>query len=275
MEMTQEFHSRRRVARTFKMRGLALQASALDAMMNVLSRESKDRGDEVLQAIVDEIRERMVSSSASRAQFIVTKNVLADVVADMSRSSSDVADEALQLLDAFDTPRLAFDSTRKQFSLLTDAMESRSLYGEATDKVCRKKPRESILFAITQILPIHRDLYCQPDMFAQRYALIQQRILRQELFRPKLVTADGRHVSGEGKNVTHAITPVESLLGRTGIKFLLGMIVQVCIRVLHIVHRRTFYLVVVSRFLTLSFREGGRRKVLSRRSHRTGADGPI
>lgn len=136
METTQGFHSRRRVARAFKMRGLALQDSALNAMMNVLSRESKDRGDEVLQAIVDEIRDRMVSSSASRAQFIVTKNILADVVADMSRNSSDVAEEALQLLDAFDTPRLAFDSTRKQFSLVTDSMESRSLYGEATDKVC-------------------------------------------------------------------------------------------------------------------------------------------
>lgn len=65
----------------------------------------------------------------------------------------------------------------------------------------------------------------QADMFAQRFALVQQRILRQDLFRPKLVTADGR--SGDGRNVTHAITPVESLLGRTGVKFLLGMIVQV------------------------------------------------
>jgi len=62
-------------------------------------------------------------------------------------------------------------------------------------------------------------------MFAQRFALVQQRILRQDLFRPKLVTADGR--SGDGRNVTHSITPVESLLGRAGVKFLLGMIVQV------------------------------------------------
>jgi hypothetical protein len=63
-------------------------------------------------------------------------------------------------------------------------------------------------------------------MFAQRFALVQQRILRQDLFRPKLVTADGRSASGDGRNVTHTITPVESLLGRAGVKFLLGMIVQ-------------------------------------------------
>ena len=77
-------------------------------------------------------------------------------------------------------------------------------------------------------------------MFAQRYALVRQRILRQDLFRPKLVTADGRHAGTSSNNaggssastnsITHAITPVESLLGRSGVKFLLGMIVQVRVR---------------------------------------------
>jgi len=58
-------------------------------------------------------------------------------------------------------------------------------------------------------------------MFAQRYALIQQRILRQDIFQPKLV----RGMNSEGAN--HTLTPVESLLGRSGRRFLLGMIVQV------------------------------------------------
>lgn len=78
------------------------------------------------------------------------------------------------------------------------------------------------------ILTQHRfSCFSQVDMFAQRFALVQQRILRQDLFRPKLVTADGSSASGDGRNVTHTITPVESLLGRSGVKFLLGMIVQV------------------------------------------------
>lgn len=66
-------------------------------------------------------------------------------------------------------------------------------------------------------------------MFAQRYALIQQRILRQDIFQPKLVTATNSRRSGRGndggENIT--LTPVESLLGRSGRRFLLGMIVQV------------------------------------------------
>ena len=64
-------------------------------------------------------------------------------------------------------------------------------------------------------------------MFSQRYSLIQQRILRQDIFQPKLVTAaHGRSAQSHGGG-THTLTPVESLLGRSGVRYLLGMIVQV------------------------------------------------
>lgn len=132
METDATHLSRRKVIRAFKMRGLALQSSALDAMMNVLQRESS-RSDDVLHAILDEIRERILSARSQ--QPIVTKTFLADVVADMSRDGRDVHEEALQLLNAYDTPRLEFDTMRKQFSLLTKDEEPRSFFGEATDKV--------------------------------------------------------------------------------------------------------------------------------------------
>lgn len=69
----------------------------------------------------------------------------------------------------------------------------------------------------------------QVDMFSQRYALIQQRILRQDIFQPKLVTArhGARSSQSSEEGGTHTLTPVESLLGRGGIRYLLGMIVQV------------------------------------------------
>jgi hypothetical protein len=67
----------------------------------------------------------------------------------------------------------------------------------------------------------------QVDMFCQRYALIQQRILRQDIFQPKLVVTTARSSSGGGTGATHTLTPVESLLGRGGVRYLLGMIVQV------------------------------------------------
>jgi hypothetical protein len=221
---------RRRVTRAFKMRGLSIQSPALDAMLNVLQR---DPSEEILHAVLDEIKERNMSSPDP--SLVVTKQLLSNVVADMSRDGGDVTDEALQLLNAFDTPRLRFDTMRRQFNLLSKDMEpnGRSLHGEAIHKVRQLVSSFAfrfdtfITFSLTLSFSI--DVYRKSskiDMFQQRYALIQQRILRQDLFRPKLVTADGRHADGQ-TNVTHAITPVESMLGRSGVKFLLGMIVQV------------------------------------------------
>eukprot|EP00546_Thalassionema_frauenfeldii_P020643 CAMPEP_0178907690 /NCGR_PEP_ID=MMETSP0786-20121207/7512_1 /TAXON_ID=186022 /ORGANISM="Thalassionema frauenfeldii, Strain CCMP 1798" /LENGTH=430 /DNA_ID=CAMNT_0020579519 /DNA_START=171 /DNA_END=1463 /DNA_ORIENTATION=+ len=86
---------------------------------------------------------------------------------------------------------------RKQFCLHLHG--AKSLFGEANDKV---------------------------DMFAQRFALIRQRILKQDIFRPKLVTADGRQASSDPRHVTHSLTTIESLLGRSGVRFMLGMLIQ-------------------------------------------------
>lgn len=192
------------------MHGLSLQASALDTLLDVVRREAevgRNKADvnDVIFNIIDEIKDRRIqggNNSGGRSSSvgnIVTSALLEDVVADFRRDAKDVTDEAVQLLDAFHMPRLDFDRMRKNFSLVPFGKEERTLYGEAVAKV---------------------------DMFSQRYALIQQRILRQDIFQPKLVTNRlGRSAQNNGG--THTITPVESLLGRSGRRFLLGMIVQV------------------------------------------------
>ena len=140
---------RKRIARIFKMRGLSIQSSALDALLNVLRREKtaaassssssssrRDADNETLLAIIDEIKDRLVQQDGrGGAGNVVTTALLADVVAELSRDAKDVTDEAAQLLDAFRTPRLEFDAMRKQFRLVPFGAEKRSLYGEAVDKV--------------------------------------------------------------------------------------------------------------------------------------------
>ena len=66
---------------------------------------------------------------------VVTTFLLEEVVAELSRDAIDVTDEAVQMLDAFKTPRLDFDTMRKNFSLVEFGAEKRSIYGEAVDKV--------------------------------------------------------------------------------------------------------------------------------------------
>lgn len=118
--------NRRRVIRSFKLRGLTLQANALEAVMNVLARESQPEA--VLQALVEQCKEH------GRSVRIITKALLADIITEMTRNATDVNEEAIQLLNAFETPRLHYDSMRKQFKLMIN--EERSLFGKADDKVC-------------------------------------------------------------------------------------------------------------------------------------------
>ena len=141
---------RKRIARIFKMRGLSIQSSALDALLNVLAREKQSGGpssssssssnNDTLFAIIDEIKDRInaQSSSSTATDNIVTTSLLEHVVVELSRDAKDVTDEAVQLLDAFSMPQLEFDTMRKQFSLTVgDGMGSKGgLYGEAVDKVC-------------------------------------------------------------------------------------------------------------------------------------------
>jgi DNA polymerases epsilon N terminal len=130
MNMEEHIITRRSVTRAFKVRGLTLQAAALDGMMSVLAKEKKD---DVLKAVLDALREHTLTSASS--QKVITKELLATVVADLSRNAKDVNDEALQLLNAFETPRLHYDTTRKQFTLMTHGKEKRSLFGDPDDKV--------------------------------------------------------------------------------------------------------------------------------------------
>jgi hypothetical protein len=115
---------RRRVTRSFKTRGLTLQAAALEGIMSVLTKENDP--EQVLQAILEGCKERGTSP-------LVTMDLMSAVVADLTRDADDVNEEAIQLLNAFETPRLSFDAMRKQFALHT--RDKPSLFGEASDKV--------------------------------------------------------------------------------------------------------------------------------------------
>ena len=131
--------ARRKISRAFKMRGLSIQASALDAILNVLRRELPESFDSMLHNILDNVKDRLstLNSSHPQSQLIVTKTLLSDVVSEMSRDVRDVTEEALQLLDAMDTPRLHYNSLKKQFRLMSKDMEKegRSMLGGPSHKV--------------------------------------------------------------------------------------------------------------------------------------------
>lgn len=183
---------KRNVGRAFKMKGLSIQASALDFIVNAMSNEPKNMYDSTLNNILDEIKERMMKGATANTSTVTTKLVSA-VLNDLRSDAGDTSNEILQVLDSTSTPRLTYNSLKKRFHLLKN--ENKSFLGQAHHKV---------------------------DMLLQRYIMVEQRMLRQDHFRSRLVTADGHN-----RDETQKITPIEGLAGQSGTRVLLGIIVQV------------------------------------------------
>jgi len=135
---------KRQIMKQFKMRGLSIHSDATDAVINVLQREESQNQKEKLQIILNEIKKYPNI-------MVVTKEKLSEVVALLSESVEDVMNESIQLLQAYETPRLEYDAMFKRFCL--KEKELRSFHSDANSKV---------------------------DMLQQRFVLVQQRIQRLE-----------------------------------------------------------------------------------------------
>jgi hypothetical protein len=126
--------NRRHVQRAFQMRGLSVRSDACDAVINVLRRQ--DETTEALQQLIRSVKEHLLRNSASTT--IVTKELLTIVVSELSKDSQDILHESIQLLGAFETPRLMYDTMRKEYLLLRKEDEERSLHAKAAEYKVKK-----------------------------------------------------------------------------------------------------------------------------------------
>jgi DNA polymerase epsilon subunit 2 len=192
---------RKRIVSSFKKRGLSLSPPALHALLNILSHSDQNQQNQaaIISNLLDEIKESLMDSSDQGSDnLVVSKDFLEKVVASITRDGKDVMEEALQLIDLTSgVPKLHYHTMKRRFELLPPS-SSKGYFGSAGDKV---------------------------DMLLQRYALIYQRLMRQEHFKPKLVQASSAQSQNQVQQVK--ITPIEGLLGSKGVKILLGIITQV------------------------------------------------
>lgn len=100
--------------------------------------------------------------------------------------------EHIRVIDAFQTPRFQYRPVRKVFSALAP---SPSLHGSAQDKA---------------------------DVLRERFAVLKQRILRNDLFTPSTVNRGSNNT-----DLTHyQLTLIESLIGTPGPKCIFGMLTE-------------------------------------------------
>ena len=187
--------SARAVVKAAKLSGLTVQKAAV--MVIAQAMEAEPSPAEALSVILDKIKEHLEANrTGAQSDSIVTEATVLAVVADLSKEEADVDQERFQLLNAFATPKLAFDPGSKRFTV-SDVVPGLSLHAGPKAKV---------------------------DMLRERFLLVQQRVLRNEMFCKPLLANSG----GSGGRGYIELATVDSLLGSSGgVTWLLGMLCEV------------------------------------------------
>jgi len=184
------------IVRRCRESGLSIRANAAAALEAQLHSENFENIAEKLDMVLGQLKHHL---ERDRLPPIVTYDCAMDVLAELSKDSSDLAAESIRVLSSFDLPRIHYNVAQKQFFVSRDSSpghferRARSVHGTAADKAI-----------------LYRD----------RFSIVRQRVMRNPLFtRPYL---------GRDENREYVqLTPLDSLVGSRGHKCLIGMLSQV------------------------------------------------
>ncbi|KAJ4960388.1 hypothetical protein NE237_020298 [Protea cynaroides] len=182
--------TRKKVQRRFKIRGYTLKVDALEEVLSFLS-HFEDAEDEALDLLLDEIEKESLKSSIldkDSVHRVVSLLLEADAAVEVNPSTSNRS--ALRIIDAFVIPKFCYDPIKK-------------IFYEHTGK-----------------LPIHGNASAKAALYRDRYQLLLQRISRHQHFSKPAFDTDMME-SGSCE-----ISPVQSLIGHMGRKWIMGVISQ-------------------------------------------------
>ncbi|XP_059179397.1 DNA polymerase epsilon subunit 2-like isoform X2 [Physella acuta] len=179
------------IVSAFKMHGLTLRSEASRYLVEVLAPVEASEKEQWLDKIIDIVQKQSLASA------MVGREECESAVQECNAEQDDDSDSILNVIDAFSVPRFTYVKERKKF--IPDANLEKAgprLHGIPTDKGA---------------------------MFRDRYTVIHQRTLRNDLFTPPAIG------SIEADSNKFQLKPVEYLVGSTskvGNVLVLGMLVQ-------------------------------------------------
>ncbi|KAL8457157.1 hypothetical protein ACS0TY_034318 [Phlomoides rotata] len=184
---------RNKVQRKFKMRGYTLKIDALSEILGFLSR-FPDAEDEALDLLLDELHHLALKSSIldkEPVQRVVSLLLEAEAAVEESPTTSGYGSgSALKIIDAFDVPKFRYDSIKKLFHKYSGK------------------------------LPIHGDASAKVALYRDRFLLLHQRVSRDPHFSKPVFNSE---ISNYG---SCQISPIQSLVGQTGKRWVMGLISQ-------------------------------------------------
>nr|CAD1836352.1 unnamed protein product [Ananas comosus var. bracteatus] len=183
--------TRKKVQRRFKLRGFTLKVDALEEVVSFLSR-FPDAEDDALDLLIDEIdKESLKSSILDKEAVRRVVSLLLEAEAAVDPASAAVSSRsALRVIDAFVVPRFQYDPIKKVF------------------------------YERTGQLPIHGEAGDKADLYRDRHQLLLQRLSRDKYFSRSSFDFE----MSEAESCE--ITPVQSLIGCAGRRWIMGVISQ-------------------------------------------------
>ncbi|KAL6493468.1 DNA-directed DNA polymerase epsilon, subunit B [Orobanche gracilis] len=192
---------RNKVQRKFKMRGYTLKIEALSEIISFICR-FPEAEDEALELLLDELHHLSLKSSIlDKEPVLKVVGLLLEAQAAVEEGPScsgyGSAVSGLKIIDAFDFPKFRYDPIKKLFHKIS---ADGGLY--------------------TGELPVHGDASAKAALYRDRFLLLSQRLSRDPHFsRPVF----GSNISDYG---SCQISPIQSLVGQTGKRWVMGLICQ-------------------------------------------------
>jgi hypothetical protein len=118
-----ELVSKRKIMRACKSHGWMVQSTALEKMYQYLNEMDKDYLGDVLSEL---------SQSIDTKTTLITESIWNQVIESNRTVVSSNAQEEFEMVNAFETPRLSYDTMRKAFSV---EEKNWPLLGSVSDKV--------------------------------------------------------------------------------------------------------------------------------------------
>jgi DNA polymerase epsilon subunit 2 len=187
---------RRAIQRRFKLHGLTVRVDAVVALESVLSREDDMNG--VLEDILTAIKARLDKGESSARDGVIGKEIVAQVVDQLSRNDEDMAQTAVTVVNAKQMPTLRYNGTRRNFFRVPGSANV-----------------------------AHAAAKAKTNMMRDRYVLLHQRIMRHPLFAPPMLGAQAAAGDGADAIPGHVeLTQIESLVGSRGRRCIFGLLTE-------------------------------------------------
>ncbi|KAG6607402.1 DNA polymerase epsilon subunit B, partial [Cucurbita argyrosperma subsp. sororia] len=182
---------RRKVQRKSKIRGYSIK---LDALAEIVSFASRFDGceDDAIDLVLDHLHDESLQSSIIDKDAVhrVVSILLAADEAGEECPDTSTSTSALCIIDAFDISKYRYDPIKKIFYMHTGS------------------------------LPIHGDASAKAALYRDRFLLLSQRLSRDQHFSKPAFDSGMSHFG------SCEISPVQSLVGQTGRKWVMGVISQ-------------------------------------------------